>query len=168
MNIPEVLLGGLVGLALALLAQPLLEDPARSFLIRLLGRLPLIRGHTDVSGDWHFVWWKDGEAPSRSFEKKIHLITVGSKVAGKFNWKDSTYQLIGTRHTDEFISGIYVDEKKGNIFHGAFQLKVFKQDRLMAGRWMGYDSNDDILSGPWYLRRANQEHYSYEGIAPTP
>jgi hypothetical protein len=158
------LLGGAVGLILALLVQPLLEDASRSFLVRLLSRLPLVRSRADVAGRWCFVWWQDGGVANKD-EVPVSLKTIGQKVAGKFEWSGNTYQLIGSRHTSNFISGTYVDQRAGNTFHGTFQLKVLPGDNLMEGRWMGFNAHGDILSGPWFLHRESQEHYSYERSA---
>jgi hypothetical protein len=155
------LLGGLVGLVLALLVQPVLEDPTRSLLVRLMSRLSLIRSRANVAGSWRFVWWQDGDVANED-EEAVHLRTIGSKVAGKFSWRGRTYQLIGSRYTPNFISGTYVDELEGNVFHGVFQLRVLPGDNLMEGRWMGFNTHQDIISGPWFLRRVGQGHYSYE------
>lgn len=157
--------GAVLGLLLAVLVQPLLEDPARSFLVRVLSRLPLVRSRINLSGDWVFMWWKDAEAPDRSTETSVQLKTVGSKVAGKFSWRDQQYHLIGSRHTGQFISGTYVDEKEGNVFHGAFHLKVLPHDNVMVGRWMGFNSQGDIVAGPWHLRRANHHQYAFESTS---
>jgi len=154
--------GAVVGLLLALFAQPLLEDPARSLLVRVLGRLPLVRGRQSVAGEWQFVWWRDGddEATARSTETQLRLVTVASKVAGKFDWRGRSYQLIGSRHTTNFISGTYVDTREGNVFHGSFQLRALPGDSLMEGRWMGFNSDHQIVEGPWYLRRPHVDSYS--------
>lgn len=159
----EIIVGALLGLLLSLFAQPLLNEPAQSFLVRLIGRLSIVRGKTDVAGLWQFVWCIDGQEISRAQEHSLRLRTVGTKVAGKFTWHDRTYQMIGNRYTTNHITGTYVDQNEGNVFHGSFQLRVLPKDKLMEGRWMGFDSDHTkILSGPWYLRQQDQPTYYFE------
>jgi hypothetical protein len=38
----------------------------------------------------------------------------------------------------------------------------------MAGRWMGFNTNQVIMEGPWYLRRTSETEYSFERAEGDP
>jgi len=70
--------------------------------------------------------------------------------------------MLGTRHTDQYLTGTYEDEVAGHSFHGAFQLKILPNEEVMTGRWVGFNSLNEILQGPWEWRRSQISKYSFE------
>lgn len=50
-----------------------------------------------------------------------------------------------TEHTA--VDGYY----EGAIYHGALQLVADPTGRSMAGKWVGFDKESDVDSGPWTL-----------------
>lgn len=50
-----------------------------------------------------------------------------------------------TEHTA--IDGYY----QGAVYHGALQLIVDPSRRSMAGKWVGFDKELNVDSGPWAL-----------------
>jgi hypothetical protein len=113
-----VIAGAVLGLLLALLVQPLLQDKAEVLLVRALGRFWL-RRRGDLAGTWVFVWTRDDTPLTRSEEVSLTLFSVGRRVSGRFAWRGRQYWLLGRRETDMFVSGTYLDEEAGNTFHGA-------------------------------------------------
>jgi hypothetical protein len=157
-----LLIGGAVlGLVLALFAQPLLQDKAEVFLVRFLARFGA-RKKGSLAGDWMFVWARDGATLDRSVEIPVKLSVVGKRISGRFEWRSRRYWLLAQRTTDEFISGTYIDEQAGLTFHGAFQLRIHANEESMHGRWMGFDSSRKIAEGPWHWRREATAKYPYE------
>lgn len=156
------LFGGVVGIALALLVQPLLEDKTQGLLVRLVGRF-WIRERKSLAGTWASVMLSDGASLSREKEiTEISLFEVRKRVAGTFSWKGRVYRLLGARQSDQYLTGTYEDVVAGHSFHGAFQLRIFPNEEIMSGRWVGFDSSNKILQGPWEWRRSEADHYAFE------
>lgn len=156
-----VVAGAVLGLLLALLVQPLLQDKAEVLLVRALGRF-WVRRRGSLAGAWLFVWTKDDTPLTRAEEVALDLASVGKRVSGRFSWRGRQYWLLGRRETDTFISGTYLDEQVGNTFHGAFQLRIYPNEERMGGRWMGFDSKSVIVEGPWEWRRRAVATYPHE------
>jgi hypothetical protein len=148
-------IGAIFGLVLALLAQPLLDDPARVLLVKLLGHL-WVRSHSSLTGTWASVWRIGDGHLDRSEEIVMNLNQVGTRVAGKFDWKGKEYLFLGNRITSGFISGNYQGVEDGHDFHGVFHIKVMAREEFMIGRWMGFDDDNKILEGPWEWRRLSK------------
>ena len=148
-------IGAIFGLALAVLVQPLLDDPVRVLLVRVLGHV-WIRSRTSLTGTWASVW-QIGDRPFDLTEEIVmHLNQVGTRVAGKFEWRGHEYLFLGNRITPHFISGNYQDVKEGFNFHGVFHIRIMPKEELMTGRWMGFDNENQILEGPWEWRRLSK------------
>jgi len=156
-----VVAGAVLGLLLALLVQPLLQDKAEVLLVRVLGRF-WRRRSGDLGGAWRFVWTIDKTPLTASEEVSLNLSSVGKRVSGRFSWRGRQYWLLGRRETDTFISGTYLDEQAGNTFHGALQLKIYPNEERMKGRWIGFNGRSVIVEGPWEWRRENVPTYPHE------
>ena len=161
LQIVLLVLGAVVGLALALLVQPLLQEKAEVLLVRVVSAL-WFRKSESLSGSWMFVWTKEGSVLDRSEEIPVQLSCVGKRIAGRFAWRGRSYWVLGRRETDEFISGTYLDEKAGLTFHGAFQLRILPDEQTMAGRWIGFNTNHEIIQGPWHWRQKEANLYPFE------
>src|SRR5215208_3674957 len=85
-----VVAGAVLGLLLALLVQPLLQDKAAVLLVRALGKFWL-RRRGDLAGEWRFVWTKDDTPLTRTEEVSLDLSSVGRRVSGRFSWRGRQY-----------------------------------------------------------------------------
>lgn len=119
------------------------------------------KGH--LSGKWASVMLKDGVKLSRDREiLDMELLDTGNRIAGTFTWKGRTYRVDGRRHTHQYMTGTYQDVIPGYRFHGAFQLCVYPGDEMMDGRWVGFNTNHELLGGQWQWRRPTKEKYPFE------
>lgn len=168
MNLSDIFLlflGGLFGLFLALFVQPLIEDKTQGLLVRIIARFG-IRSKESISGNWSSVMLSDGVVLSRENEiQHIQLSEVRTRIAGTFTWKGRTYRLLAKRHNDQYLTGTYEDIRAGYTFQGAFQLRIYPNERIMAGRWIGFNSENQIIEGPWEWRRSEHLNYPFEQVA---
>jgi hypothetical protein len=157
--------GGAVSLVGALIFQPLLENPALRFLVRFLVRWAPPKKQL-LAGEWSSVWCL-GEELNRDDEMiDIQLKELGKWVTGKFTWNGREYQLLAKRDSNHILTGTYEDVLHGPTFHGAFQLAIFPGGQRMAGRWVGFNSRNSVISGRWDWRRQNESVYPFEFRAP--
>ena len=152
----------MLALLLALFVQPLVEDRAHVFLVRLLGGLapPQLQS---LQGTWFFVWCREGEELTRDEEvPSVRVQELGRRATATFAWKERQYRLIGKRASDVFLTGTYDDFYRGRTFHGAFQLSILPGGQLMSGKWIGFNSQNEVISGPWEWRRESKPGYPFE------
>lgn len=161
-DILSLLLGGLFGLALTLFVQPLIEDRAQGFLVRVLGHF-WIQPKESLAGTWSSIMIKDGLLLNRDNEiTSIQLSEVRNRIAGTFTWKGREYRLLARRHANQYVTGTYEDIVQGFTFQGAFQLQILPNEKVMVGRWLGFNAQNQIIEGPWEWRRENHDTYPFE------
>lgn len=162
-----VMLGTILGVASALLLQPLLQDRAQRLLIRVVGPLaPTPKG--SLAGTWCAVWCVESQELSRHREMKgIQLKELGSHLTGTFKWDGREYRILAKRVSDLFVTGTYEDLSSGRTFHGALQLVIHPGESHIYGKWIGFDADNRVLSGPWEWRRATVDEYIFESRART-
>lgn len=165
-----VIMGAVLGVVSALLLQPLLQDRAHRFLIRLFGPLaPTPKG--SLAGSWASVWCLEDQELTRNREMTgIDLRELGGHLTGTFEWEGRKYRILAQRASDLFVTGRYEDLTSGRTFHGALQLVIHPGESHMSGKWIGFDADNSVLSGPWEWRRTNAEEYVFEtrGSDPVP
>lgn len=155
-------IGALASLLLALLLHPVLEEPARRFLVRALGRRRLFKQKQTLAGTWHMRDWRD-DVPDDRFETETddaRLYQVGKQVWGTFTSRNRTYELSGRVEPDSLFTGTWSEPFSGIAWRGAFQFQIHYKARTMSGLWIGISKNGEkINSGPWEWKRPDVELY---------
>ncbi|CAK2846770.1 conserved hypothetical protein [Vibrio crassostreae] len=158
----SILYGSFFGLILALLVQPLLEDRAQGFLLRLISNF-WIRKKGSIAGDWCSIMTLSDAELERSNEiTNIKLTQVGKRVSGVFTWNGRSYRILAKRNVSHYLTGTYEDIVGGNTFEGSFQLKVLPNENVMQGKWLGFDTSGQILEGKWEWRRQEYGSYAFD------
>lgn len=159
-----VVLGSLLGLALALFLQPMLEDRAQRWLVNILGAVAP-RRKDSLAGEWICRWSKDGEPYKQSMKVKVKQL--GRWITTSFVYGGRVYTAQGKVEPESIVAGTYYDELVGATFHGAFQLWVAPGQFTMSGKWMGFNAKNEVISGPWEWKRATADKFpsDYSGTA---
>lgn len=150
-------LGIAIPFVMTLFLQPLVEDRAHGLLIRIVGSV-WPRRRLEMTGTWQSVWCKDGGVLTVEEQFDVKLYEVNARVAGQFVWKENTYRILARRLSDHYITGTYEHINSGNTLHGAFQLRVLPNGKVMGGRWIGFNSSLRIVGGRWQMRRDNKPY----------
>jgi hypothetical protein len=154
-----VVLGSVLGLALALFLQPLLEDRAQRWLVNILGALAP-RPKDSLAGEWICRWSKDGEPYKQPMKLKVKQF--GRWLTTSFEYEGRVYTAQGKVERESIVTGSYYDQLAGATFHGAFQLWVLPRQLTMSGKWMGFNASNEVISGPWEWKRATVDKFPSE------
>ena len=127
-------------------------------------RRRLRRSGADVSGIWHSSyrykpsgsrqWVSSGEhylvlkRRGKHVTAKSRPTPAGSSVEMDLRYSRDTV-LTGTWSEKTAKSGRH----KGAIYYGAIQFVIEGGGRRMNGRWVGFDSDYGVNSGPWELEK---------------
>lgn len=143
--------GAVISLILTLIFVPILQDPITDFLVERLSIPFGMRKSEKLSGKWNQDWQVDGTS-----EKVLHQDTemrlnqLGKSLVGSFKFGDRTYKIRARIADNIYISGIWFDEKNGQVYHGSFQARIEVNNNEINGKWVGFSrSHNKINTGDW-------------------
>lgn len=148
-------LGAVISLILALVFVPLLQDRVTDFLVETLGGSLNLRKADSLSGAWDQDWQVDGSPESvRHDETTLTLKHLGKSIVGTFYFQDRTYKIRGRIENNTYISGIWFDERAGQVYHGALQARIEVNQKEINGKWVGFSrAHNRINTGTWRWKR---------------
>ncbi|PTR10072.1 hypothetical protein C8R32_102161 [Nitrosospira sp. Nsp5] len=158
-----VLLGGLVGMTFNLFLQPLFEERATSFLVRLLGSSKH-RGRKSISGSWDHRWSLNNETSFVAEEKECMVKQLHNRITTSWvsHLEGRRYVLVGDIEQERYVTGKWFDQEAGPTYSGTFQLIIHLGANSMTGKWIGYDDMGRVRSGIWEWKRSNVDAYGSE------
>lgn len=143
--------GAIISVVLSLVFIPLFQDSITDFFVECLSSPFGLRKSESLSGDWIQDWQVDG-----SVDKVIHndtkmiLSQFGKSLVGTFRFNDRTYKIRARIENNIYISGIWFDEKVGQVYHGSFQARIEINNKEINGKWVGFSrSHSRINTGDW-------------------
>ena len=149
------IIGGVISLILSLIFIPLLQDSVNDFLVRFLSFPFGLRKSESLTGTWDQDWQVD-----RANEKVIHKDTTlklnqfGKSLVGSFSFEDRKYRIRARIENNTYISGIWFDEKIGQVYHGSFQARIEINNKEVNGKWVGFSrSHNKINTGNWTWKK---------------
>lgn len=147
--------GAAISLALALIFVPLLQDRVTDFLVETLGGLLNLRKAESLSGTWDQDWQVDNSADAVKHDDTTLLLKhLGKSIVGTFKFQDRTYKIRGRIENNIYISGIWFDERAGQVYHGALQARIEVNQKEVNGKWVGFSrTHNRINTGTWRWRR---------------
>lgn len=148
----------LVGAILALTLRILFEDQFTLFLSKYFGGLTPKRSRRIV-GLWYSAFWYYG------IDKVVHQHThvlafrmVGNRVtATTVAGPNIKYQMFGKLTSSTYITGTWENATSENIYHGACQFVVQPEGKVLTGRWLGWNKDQVVATGPWILMRISSD-----------
>ena len=148
-------IGAAISLVLALIFVPLLQDRVTDALVTTLGSSFGMRRPESLTGNWDQDWQVDNDPqPVIHKNKTLALHQLGKSLVGKFYFADRTYKIRARIENSTYISGIWFDEKAGQVYHGTLQARIEVNQKLISGKWIGFSrSHNRINTGSWEWRR---------------
>ena len=146
----------LIALALWVLAvlvsvalSTILTDPTYWLLARILGGILPARPR-NVTGLWQ-VPYRFEDAGNRETEAQIiELRQLGTHVFGKTIASTHHKDVIrGSFRHEIYFSGTWRSIKRGQIYHGTFQLILHPLGQKLEGRWLGFSKKNVVKHGRW-------------------
>jgi hypothetical protein len=148
--------GAGISLVLTLIFIPILQDRVTDFLVETLGGSFNLRKADSLSGIWDQNWQVDGihEAVKHG-NTTLTLKHLGKSIVGTFRFQDRTYKIRARIENNQYISGIWFDERAGQVYHGALQARIEVNQREINGKWVGFSRDHTrINTGAWrWMRR---------------
>ena len=152
-----VVIGAIISLILSMIFIPLLQDTVTDFLVRTLSHPFGLRKSETLTGVWDQDWQVD-----RANKKIIHqdttmnLSQLGKSIVGDFSFEDRKYRIRARIENNTYISGIWFDEKVGQVYHGSFQARIEINNKEVNGKWVGFSrTHNKINTGNWsWVKRA--------------
>jgi len=138
-------------LLLGVILTLILEERLPWSIARLLN-VVLPKPRRNVRGLWRARYTYLGEDGQEKHEEQvIELRQLGKHVWGRNHTaRQHWYKMRGRLELEMYLTGVWENTPEGDIFHGAFQFAVCPEGNRMQGKWIGFDSHNNIQSGPWY------------------
>ncbi len=147
--------GAVISVILSLIFIPLFQDSTTDFLVEKMSNPFGLRKSETLSGKWDQDWQVDG-ATARVIHQdtEMNLSQLGKSLVGSFKFDDRTYKIRGKIENNTYISGIWFDEKIGQVYHGSFQARIEVNNKEINGKWVGFSrSHNRINTGDWRWSR---------------
>ena len=149
-----------ISLMLTAIFFPFIEDYVQSIYVSRLDFLG-IRSGSNIAGKWSHTWYvssNEFESSNSSSNSEVLVRQFGRRVFATYDARTSngklyTYQLIGKVDKDRYLTGVWRDSRKGNFYHGAFQLAIKVNMETMTGSWIGFSKDGNVKSGAWEWER---------------
>lgn len=148
-NWPEVMVGAVIGLILG----SFFTDILKNVMTRFVYSVANIKVRK-IGGTWKSTWSyivESGE--EKVFDEQVELVQYGSRVKGGNDGKTHQYSLSGNLRNEIYLTGVWKEVRKEQIYHGAFQLMVSPNGKKMDGIWVGFSASGIIRSGKWTLEK---------------
>lgn len=149
--------GAIISVILSLIFIPLFQDSITDFLVEKLSNPFGLRKSETLSGVWDQDWQVDGASSKVMHQDtEMNLSQLGKSLVGSFKFGDRTYKIRAAIENSTYISGIWFDEKIGQVYHGSFQARIEINNKEINGKWGGFSrSHNKINTGDWrWVRRA--------------
>ncbi len=147
--------GAGISLVLALIFVPILQDRVTDYLVETLGGSLSLRKADSLSGRWDQDWQVDGyPEPVKHDNTTLTLKQLGKSIVGSFHFQDRTYKIRARIENNTYISGIWFDERAGQVYHGALQARIEVNQMQINGKWVGFSrTHNRINTGVWRWTR---------------
>lgn len=111
-------------------------------------------------GVWrsHYKYHSSGRKGEFENEHLVRIYQTGRfLIVETIPGVNASYVIIRLSLDDGIATGTWQEETnpdgyyKGAVYHGAIQLVVDKDNKTMAGKWVGFDKESNVNTGPWEL-----------------
>lgn len=147
--------GGVISLIFSLIFIPIFQDSVTDLMVKWLSFPFGLRKSETLSGLWDQDWQVDGASNQVIHnDTELKLSQFGKSLVGSFKFGDRQYRIRARIENNTYISGIWFDEKVGQVYHGSFQARIEVNNNLINGKWVGFSrSHNAINTGEWRWKR---------------
>jgi hypothetical protein len=168
--LPTKLIFLVAGFLLAVLGRlylvPLFEGRAQRHMSRLFGA-HWTQKKLSISGEWQMRWWvEEEEETTIDGDERINIKQTGNHVTATYELSDGLYFLEGEIGNGRFLTGTWRSQYDGAVYYGAFQVHIEPNSDKMAGRWIGFGTDNTVKGGPVIWSR--QSNYVGKRACITP
>jgi hypothetical protein len=145
MSIGSAILVFLTTVTLSIVAK----EPIHYLLVRSLGGF-VPRRERGVRGIWLSDYSVDLHGVVTHEKELLVLRQVGKHVIGRtLSGQLHVNALRGTIAMERYFTGTWESKVPSELYHGAFQCVLSLSGTEMTGKWIGFDSSNDVASGSW-------------------
>lgn len=120
--------------------------------------LPFTDPDLSLEGEWHGAYWQELKRSVNRPREVTTLELVEPGPDGRKRYASNPpggIQIRGEQSETGYFSGHWSEALAGGgTREGTFQLKIQNEGNILAGRWVGYDRRNEILTGYWRFHRA--------------
>lgn len=103
-----------------------------------------------LSGEWKQEWRvKTSKNFKKSNPSKALVQHTGNRFKTIIESSSQRYEIEGVVERDKFITGKWTDKLKGASYFGSFQLAICPTHKKLVGKWVGFNSSNQVQSGDW-------------------
>lgn len=159
MDILGLLLGGLIGFVMSLVALvlgPTVEDRAQGYIVNIFGSTTP-RRKLSLAGEWiSRLHVHSNSYPPIVEDKTATIRQFGTRIIAKMRAHNFECYLIGKVEQGRTITGTWFDEN-GAGYYGAFQFLIDPSTGNFSGRWVGFSKEGIVKSGDWEWVRPSRD-----------
>lgn len=97
------------------------------------------------------IWTQGVFKPSKSALDSGPAVVqhMGNHFQAVIETNNQRFEVAGTVERNLFVTGSWSDTLKGASYFGSFQLAISPRHDKLHGKWVGFNSKNQILSGDW-------------------
>ena len=142
----------IIGILFTVILTTLITDKLHYLLALLFGGtfFNLKRG---LRGVWKSTYNYKQNKKQFKENQIIELRQFGKYVIGRnISGKKHFYKMIGKLEKDIYYTGIWENISNNDIYHGAFQFIYILKGNKIKGKWLGFNSKNQINHGDWSMK----------------
>lgn len=159
-NITEYLFQILIfisGAIFAVIFKIILQEPVSEFLARSLkGRF--VKQKRGISGVWECCYRYPSKGNYHYERQLMKIKQSGSKIYGEnITFESHDHIITGDIKDSLFLTGRWKNITEGDIWVGTYQFVLSTNGNEMAGKWLGFNSENKVQQGPWYWEKISSD-----------
>ncbi len=147
----------ILGVVAAMVLQAVLKEPIYRVLGKILGGVgPRPKRH--IRGIWECCYRYESKGVVH-FEQQLMLLRhFGPFVSGtNLAEQQHAHRVQGRIRNGSAFTGQWENVGEGEVWHGGFQFLISTKGEEMWGKWIGFDSRQQVQSGPWHWKLVSRD-----------
>ena len=112
-----------------------------------------------LNGTWSQAWKRTEEGGEGSAFTQAVITVIGDRLIANFKAHGAPYRLVG-KVQGRIITGEWESLSRSVHYFGACQLVVAPKGNELRGKWVGFQSNNNIDAGRWIWRRESAKTHT--------
>lgn len=138
----------LIGIIASVVITILLTDPLSYLLTWVFGGV--IKYNKGIKGIWLTKYQYSSKGVQKEEINYFLIKQFGKYVLAK-SLETSPYKIRGKLDAKSFLTGTWIMKTSDNReYHGSFQLTIAPQGTELNGKWLGFNSKYEIMTGDWH------------------
>lgn len=142
----------------SLIISMIFEDSISRWLAKLTsGRI--FSKKRKIDGVWYSVYWrKTDDGGSKSHRHLVRFRSFGNRIYSSVAMGPSHhFRLSGKLSSDQYVTGEWDNDNPDVLYRGAFQFRLNNDGSTLTGKWIGWNRNGAINSGPWIMKKVTEK-----------